>query len=89
MRPISPIAFTAPRVSVWIVSMMRPISPVALAVAFARSLTSFATTAKPLPASPARAASIVALSASRLGCCAIEVMTLMTSPIAALNSRSI
>ena len=39
---------------------------VALAVSPARSLTSPATTAKPLPASPARAASMVALSASRL-----------------------
>jgi len=41
------------------------ISSVALAVWVARSLTSEATTAKPRPASPARAASIVALRASR------------------------
>jgi hypothetical protein len=40
-----------------------------------------ATTAKPLPASPARAASIVAFSARRLVCSAIELMTLTTSPI--------
>jgi hypothetical protein len=39
---------------------------VAFAVWLASDLTSLATTAKPLPASPARAASIVALSASRL-----------------------
>jgi hypothetical protein len=41
-------------------------SLVAVAVCRARLLTSEATTAKPLPASPARAASIVALSARRL-----------------------
>jgi hypothetical protein len=42
------------------------ISLEACSVLLARSLTSDATTAKPLPASPARAASMVALSASRL-----------------------
>jgi hypothetical protein len=47
-------------------------SSVARAVSCASSLTSSATTAKPLPASPARAASIVALSASRLVCSAID-----------------
>src|SRR6267143_2059320 len=41
---------------------------VAFAVWLARLFTSEATTAKPLPASPARAASMVALSASRLVC---------------------
>jgi hypothetical protein len=45
-----------------------PISPVAFAVCSAKAFTSDATTAKPRPASPARAASIVALSASRLVC---------------------
>ena len=44
------------------------ISSVALAVWFARFFTSDATTANPLPASPALAASIVALSAKRLIC---------------------
>ena len=43
-----------------------PISSVALAVCVASDLTSLATTAKPLPASPARAASIVAFKARRL-----------------------
>jgi hypothetical protein len=42
------------------------ISRDACSVLLASSLTSLATTAKPLPASPARAASMVALSASRL-----------------------
>jgi hypothetical protein len=41
-------------------------SSVALAVCTARDLTSDATTAKPFPASPARAASIVALSVTDL-----------------------
>ncbi|EDP62983.1 hypothetical protein BAL199_19061 [alpha proteobacterium BAL199] len=39
---------------------------------FASDFTSEATTAKPLPASPARAASMVAFSASRLVCSAIS-----------------
>jgi hypothetical protein len=47
---------------------------VAWAVSSARSLTSPATTAKPLPASPARADSMVALSASRLVWSAIAEM---------------
>ena len=38
----------------------------------ASALTSWATTAKPRPASPARAASMVAFSASRLVCSAIR-----------------
>ena len=40
-----------------------------------------ATTAKPRPASPARAASMVALSASRLVCSAIAVISFTTSPM--------
>jgi hypothetical protein len=59
------------------------ISSVALAVWPARLFTSCATTAKPRPASPARAASMVAFSASRLVCSAIEVISLTTSPIRA------
>ena len=64
-------------------------SSVAFPVWPASALTSPATTAKPRPASPARAASIVALSASRLVCSAISVMRLTTSPMrlaASLNS---
>jgi hypothetical protein len=57
------------------------ISSVALAVWPASALTSDATTAKLLPASPARAVSIVALSASRLVCSATEIMSLTTSPM--------
>jgi hypothetical protein len=55
--------------------------PVARAVSCARSFTSVATTAKPLPAAPARAASIVALSARRLVCAAIELISLTTDSI--------
>jgi hypothetical protein len=80
---------TAPLVSLWMASIFWPISSVALAVSLASSLTSLATTAKPLPASPARAASMVALRASRLVCCAMEVMTLMTLPISTLDSPSL
>ena len=58
------------------------------AVSCASSFTSFATTAKPLPASPARAASIVAFNASRFVCSAIEVITFTTSPISAEDSPS-
>ena len=58
-----------------------PISSVALAVCAASAFTSDATTAKPRPASPARAASIVALSASRLVCSAIAVISFTTSPM--------
>jgi hypothetical protein len=47
----------------------------------ASALTSWATTANPLPASPARAASMVAFSASRLVCSATELMSLTTSPM--------
>ena len=57
------------------------ISPVALAVRVASDFTSVATTAKPRPLSPARAASIVALSANRLVWLAIAPIRRSTSPI--------
>ncbi len=52
----------------------------ARAVWAASAFTSVATTAKPRPAAPARAASIVALSASRLVWSAIEEIRVTTSP---------
>ena len=64
-------------------------SSVAFAVSWASSLTSLATTAKPLPASPARAASMVALSASRLVCSAMLVITLTTLAICSDDSPSL
>ena len=63
------------------------ISSVAFAVWSASDLTSCATTAKPVPASPARAASIVALSASRLVCAAIAVIRSTTSPMRCAAAR--
>ena len=50
----------------WIASIFRLMSSVAVPVSLASSLTSLATTAKPLPASPARAASMLAFRASSL-----------------------
>ena len=64
-----------------IAAILELISWVAPAVCAASALTSCATTAKPRPASPARAASIVALSASRLVCPAIAVISSVTLPI--------
>lgn len=44
-------------------------------------LTSSATTANPLPASPALAASIAAFNASRLVCAAMSLITVKILPI--------
>ena len=66
-----------------------PISLVAFAVERANSFTSLATTAKPLPSSPARAASIVALSASKLVCSAMPEITPSTAPISTLLLRNL
>ena len=57
------------------------ISSVALAVWLASAFTSEQRPAKPRPDSPARAASMVAFSASRLVWAAIEWISLTTSPI--------
>jgi hypothetical protein len=54
---------------------------VAFCVSIDSAFTSLATTAKPRPASPARAASIVALSASRFVCLAILEISPTTVPI--------
>jgi len=54
---------------------------VALPAWRARFFTSLATTAKPLPASPARADSIVAFNASRLICPAMSRISPMTPTI--------
>ena len=67
-----PIDCTALAVEACIAETCAEISSVAFAVWLASAFTSEATTAKPRPDSPARAASMVALSASRLVCEAIE-----------------
>jgi len=76
--PISPTDWC---VESWIPEILVRISSVARAVWLASSLISLATTAKPLPASPARAASIVALRARRLVCSEISVIASVTLPI--------
>jgi hypothetical protein len=83
-----PMAFTALFASPWIALIFRLISSVAVAVCFASSFTSFATTAKPAPTSPGRAASTVAFNAKRSVFWAIEVIALITWPISALDSPS-
>jgi len=82
------IACTASLVAPWIWAMRVPISLVASAVWLARLFTSDATTAKPLPASPARAASMVALSASRLVCPAMLEISSATCSICCAPSAS-
>ena len=82
MRPVMlPMARTALCVEVCTAAIWLPISSVAFAVCTASAFTSEATTAKPLPAAPARAASIVALSAKRLVCPATLWMSLTTASI--------
>ena len=86
--PMLRIAPTAEVVTPCIAAIWARISSVALAVWSARDLTSEATTAKPRPASPARAASMVALSASRLVCEAMVWIRSITALIgSALSAR--
>ncbi|MNN39148.1 hypothetical protein D3C81_1531760 [compost metagenome] len=72
-------AVCSPAISVWI-------SAVAPAVRCASERTSSATTAKPRPISPARAASMAAFKASRLVWSAIERITVNTPPMVADSS---
>ncbi len=81
-----PISDTARWVSFCTVSMTVPISWVACTERSASRRTSSATTAKPLPASPARAASMAALRASRLVWSAIPSITLTILPISSDRS---
>src|SRR5258708_615672 len=81
------MAPTADVVTVCMLTICWRISSVAFAVWLARLFTSDATTAKPRPASPARAASMVALRASRLVCEAMvwirSTTTLMRAALSA------
>ena len=81
VEPMRAMASTTPMVDCWMPWTSVAISSVEEAVWEASAFTSVATTAKPLPASPARAASMLALSASRLVCWAMAVMMATTSPI--------
>src|SRR5918993_916982 len=80
------MAATALPLAAWMCSICAAISFVAALVWFASALTSLATTAKPLPASPARAASIVALSARRLVWEAMPLISATTFPILSVAS---
>ena len=80
-------ASTEPAASRCSASIFLVISSVAFWVCTASAFTSVATTAKPRPASPARAASMVELSASSVVCRAICAIKLTTLPIAADDSR--
>ena len=87
-RAIEEISSTERLVASWMAATCAEISSVAREVWLASVFTSAATTAKPLPASPARAASMVALSASRLVCAAIAEMAPTTDPMRSAASSS-
>ncbi len=80
-RPPFSTTSTALPVSCWICAIRPPIVEAAPRDSSASLRTSSATTAKPRPASPARAASIAAFSASRFVCSAIPVIVATIPPI--------
>ncbi|MCY1507178.1 hypothetical protein D9M68_414460 [compost metagenome] len=82
------IAFTAAPTPPCSLAIICSISSVDCWVRLARVRTSSATTAKPRPCSPARAASMAALSASRLVCSAMPLITSSTRLIEALSEAS-
>ena len=67
MALIEPLASTVCLVACWMAVILLVMSSVARAVWAARLFTSWATTAKPRPASPARAASMVAFKRQQIG----------------------
>ncbi len=75
------VAMIVAFVSSWTPAMITPIDSVDRMDRSASLRTSAATTAKPRPASPARAASIAAFSASRLVCAEISLISSRISPI--------
>ena len=80
---MEPMASTASRAAACVAEICSRIWSVALAVCSANAFTSEATTAKPFPAMPARAASMVAFKAKRLVCAAMPWISVTTSPICA------
>ena len=72
---------TAALETLWIAEIIFPISTVDVAVLAARLRTSSATTANPLPASPALADSIAAFSPSKLVCFAMPSIKVKTSSV--------
>ena len=87
----SSMAAEALRESAWMVATCKAISSVALPVWLAKDFTSLATTAKPRPASPALAASMVAFNANKLVCSAISSIRRTTCwmPVALVDRVSI
>ena len=83
---IEEISSTDFLVASWMAAICWEMSSVAREVWLASALTSDATTAKPRPVSPARAASMVALSASRLVCEAICEIRPTTDPMRSVAS---
>ena len=84
----SSIASTTRRVSAWMRLIISAILAVAEVVRSASLRTSSATTAKPRPCSPARAASMAAFSANKLVWSAISSITCTISPISWLDCPS-
>src|SRR3989338_1414506 len=80
------MALTAAPTPLCSLAIIDSISSVDCWVRLARLRTSSATTAKPRPCSPARAASIAALRASKLVCSAIPLITSSTRLMEALSA---
>ncbi len=92
LRPTASMASPVPCTACWMSWICALTSLVAWPVRRASSFTSAATTEKPRPASPARAASMVALSASSEVCPAMALISLITSsmrPAAAPSVRMV
>ena len=75
------VAMIVAFVSSWTAAIISRIDSVERMLRSASLRTSLATTAKPRPASPARAASIAALRARRLVCSAMSLISSRTSLI--------
>ncbi|BAA29580.1 114aa long hypothetical protein [Pyrococcus horikoshii OT3] len=83
------VASTASLISSVILSMMLFMLSAACLLSSANFLISWATTANPLPASPALAASIAAFKANKFVCSAMLVITLVISSMFLLISETL